>query len=81
VVLPQIPAGFLWIPFQYHVRIIPRCESDPVPGRAQEACPVRCDLPAGPPSRAEPRNSPFSARKAQGRASFINRGFTQPLYP
>ena len=57
VVLPQIRAGFLRIPFQYHVRIIPRCESDSVPGRAQEACPVRCDLPAGPPSGADPRNS------------------------
>jgi hypothetical protein len=63
VVLPQIPAGFLWIPFQCHVRIIPRCESDLVLGRAQEARPVRCDLPAGPPSGAEPRNScPVHAR-------------------
>ena len=69
-VLPQIRAGFLRIPFQYHVRIIPRCESDSVPGRAQEACPVRCDLPAGPPSGAEPRNScSVHARHRAGRVS------------
>ena len=34
VVLPQIRAGLLQIPFQYHARIIPRCESESVPGRA-----------------------------------------------
>lgn len=70
VVLPQIRAGFLRIPFQYHVRIIPRCKSEPVLGRARDACPVRCDLPAGSPSRAEPRNSAsVRARHGAERAS------------
>jgi len=47
-VFPQIRTGLLPIPFQRHARTIPRCGLGRVPREARDACPVRCDLHAGP---------------------------------
>jgi hypothetical protein len=56
VVLPQIRAGFVRIPFQCHVRVMPRCRSGPARSHARDACPVARRLFSGSLSGTEARS-------------------------